>query len=77
MTSKGHRVIRGRSDLPYDPKCHGDLCDRFDLVNDQKSHSVIRGHHDLLYDPKGHGDLGGLYDLVHEPKRPQGHYRSP
>ena len=36
MTSKGHWVIRGRSDLLYDLKGHGDLCDSFDLVNDPK-----------------------------------------
>ena len=36
MTPKGHRVIRGRRDLLYDPKFHGDLCDRFDLVYDLK-----------------------------------------
>ena len=26
MTPKGNRVIRGRRDLLYDPKGHGDLC---------------------------------------------------
>ena len=36
MTPIGHRVIRGRSDLLYDPKGHGDLCGRFDLVYDPK-----------------------------------------
>ena len=36
MTQKGHRVIRGRRDLLYDPKGHGDLCGRFDLVYDPK-----------------------------------------
>ena len=42
MTPKGHRVIRGRRDLLYDPKGHGDpqrsrdLCGRFDLVYDLK-----------------------------------------
>ena len=36
MTSKGHRVIRGRHDLLYDPKGHGDLCGRCDLVYDLK-----------------------------------------
>ena len=34
MTRKGHRVIRGRHDLLYDPEGHGDLCGRFDLVYD-------------------------------------------
>ena len=29
MTQKGHGVIRGRRDLLYDPKGHGDHCDRF------------------------------------------------
>ena len=28
MTPKGHGVIRGRRDLLYDPKGHGDLCGR-------------------------------------------------
>ena len=32
MTPKGHGVIRCLCDLPYDPKGHGDLCGRFDLV---------------------------------------------
>ena len=36
MTPKGHRVIRGRRDLPYDPEGHGDLCGRFDVVYDPK-----------------------------------------
>ena len=36
MTPNGHRVIRGRHDLLYDPKGHGDLCGRFDLVYDLK-----------------------------------------
>ena len=73
MTSKGHGVIRGCHDLLYDPKCHGDLCGRFDLVNDPKGHGVIRGRRDLLYDPKGHDDLCGRYDLVYDPKRSRGH----
>ena len=36
MTLKGHRVIRGRRDLLYDPKAHGDFFGRFDLVYDLK-----------------------------------------
>ena len=36
MTTKGHGVIRGRRNLIYDPKCQGDLCGKFDLVNDLK-----------------------------------------
>ena len=32
MTLKSNGVIRGRHDLLYDPKGHGDLCGRFDLV---------------------------------------------
>ena len=32
MTLIGQRVIRGSRDLLYDPKGHGDLCGRFDLV---------------------------------------------
>ena len=36
MTPKGHRVIRGRRDLLYDPVGHVDLCGRFDLVWPQK-----------------------------------------
>ena len=34
MTRKVYSVIRGRRDLLYDPKGHGDLCGRFDLVYD-------------------------------------------
>ena len=51
MTPKGHRVgnlIRGRSDLLYDPNGHGDLCGRFDLVYDLKGHRAIRGRLDSL-----------------------------
>ena len=70
MTPKGHGVIRGH--LLYDPKGHGDLCGRFDLVYDPKR-SRIRGRRDLLYDPKGHGDLCGRFDLVYDPKRSRGH----
>ena len=38
---KGHRVVRGRRDLPNDPEGHGDICGRFDLVYDLKR---SRGH---------------------------------
>ena len=41
MTQKGHRVIRGRHDLLYDPKGHDDLYGQFDLVYDTK---IPRGH---------------------------------
>ena len=77
MTPKGHSVIRGRRDLLYYPKCHGELCGRFDLVNDPKGHRIIRGRCDLLYDPKGHGDLCGRFDLVYDPLRSRGQSRSP
>ena len=70
MTPKGHGVIRGRRDLLYDPKGHGDRCGRFMTP---KGHGVIRGRRDLLYDPKGHGDLCGRFDLVYDPKRSWGH----
>ena len=73
MTPKGHRVIRVRRDLLYDPKVHCDLCGRFDLVYDPKGHGVIRGSLDLLYDPEGHGDLCGRFDLMYDPKRSRGH----
>ena len=36
----------------FDPKGHGDICGRFDLVYDPKGHGVRSGQHDLLYDPK-------------------------
>ena len=71
------RVIRGRRDLLYDPKDHGDLCGRFDLVYDPKGHGIIRVRRDLFYDPKGHGDLYGRFHLVYDTKRSQGHLRSP
>ena len=32
MTPNGHGVIRFRHNLLYDPKGHGDLCGRFDMV---------------------------------------------
>ena len=41
MTSTCKRVIRGRHDLFYDIKGHGDLCGRIDLVYDPKR---SRGH---------------------------------
>ena len=41
MTPKGPGVIRRRRDLLYDPKGHGDLCGRFDLIDDAKR---LRGH---------------------------------
>ena len=66
MTPKGHRVIRGRRDLLYDPKGHGDLCYRFDPVYDPKGHRVIRGRRDLLYDPKVTVTCG-TFDLVYDP----------
>ena len=34
MTPKGHGVNKGRRDLIYDPKCHGDFCGWFDPVYD-------------------------------------------
>ena len=34
MTPTGHGVIRGRRDLLYDLKGHGDLCRRFNLTYD-------------------------------------------
>ena len=73
MTPKGHRVIRGRRDLLYDPKGHGDLCGRLTSFMTPKGHGVIEGRRDLLYDPNGHGDLCGRFDLVYDPKRSQGH----
>ena len=41
MTPKGHRIIRGRRQLLYDPIGHGDLCGRFDLLYDPK---MSQGH---------------------------------
>ena len=41
MTPKDNGVIRGRRDLLYDIKGHGDLCGRFDLDYDPKR---SRGH---------------------------------
>ena len=42
-----------------------------------KGNGVNRDRRDLLYDPKGHGDLCGQFDLAYDPKRSQGHKRSP
>ena len=39
-----------------------------ELMN-PKGHGVIRGRDDLLYDPKGRGDLHGRFDVVYDPKR--------
>ena len=41
--------IRGRHDLLYDPKGHGDLCGRFDLVYDLKRSFISAV---TLYDPE-------------------------
>ena len=57
MTTKDHSVIRGRRDLLYDLKGHGDIYGRFEQVYDSKGHRAVRGRHDLLYDPEGHGNL--------------------
>ena len=73
MTPNGNEVMKDRRDLLYDPKCHGDLCGRFDLVYGPLRSRVIRGRHDLLYDPKGHGDICGRFDLIYDPKRLRGH----
>ena len=36
MTQKGHRVIRGRLDLLYDPKGHSELCGQWPCLWPQK-----------------------------------------
>ena len=67
-------VIRGRLDLLNNPKGHGDLCVRFDLVYDpERSGGLYRGRRDLLYNHKGHNDLCVRFDLVYGPKRSRGH----
>ena len=71
-TPKGHGA-RGHRDLLYDPKVHGDLCGRFDLVYYPKK---ITGSLEVAmtyFDPKGHGDLFGRFDLVYDPKRSRSH----
>ena len=73
MTPKGHRVIRGSRDLLYDPKGHGDLCCRFDLVNNPKGHGVKKDRRDLLNDPNFHVDFCGQFDLVYDLLRKRGH----
>ena len=70
---KGHGVIRGRCDLLYDNKVHGDLCRRFNVVYDPKRPRVIIFLLNLLYDPKGHSDLCCQFDLVNDPKRSRCH----
>ena len=71
MTSKGHRDLKGRHDLLYDPKRLRWPLGWFDLFMTPKGRRVIRGSRDLLYDPKGHDDL---FDrgLFFDPKRSQG-----
>ena len=73
MTPKGHGSLEF-SDLIYDPKGHGDLCGRFDVVYDPKR---VTGSLEVamtyFMTPKGHGDLCGRFDLVYDPKRSQGH----
>ena len=73
MTPKGHRVIRGRRDLLYDPKVQVTFVVRLTEFMTPRGHRVIRGRRDLLYDPKGQGDLCGRFDLVYDPKRSRGH----
>ena len=41
MTPKCHGVKKGRRDLIYDPKGHGDLCGQFVLIYDLRR---LRGH---------------------------------
>ena len=55
------------SDLIYDPKGHGDLCGRFDLVH-ETIRLLMKDHRDLLHDPKGYGDICGRFYLVYNPK---------
>ena len=64
-------VIRGRRDLLYYPKAHGYLCDRLDLVYDNKRSVVIFS--DIFYELAGHGDPCDRFDLVNNPKRSTGH----
>ena len=48
ITSEGYGVIRGHSDLLYDPKGHDDLCGWFDPVYDPRGHGITKGQLDLL-----------------------------
>ena len=73
MTPVGHGVIRGRLDLLYYLKGHGDLFVSLTLFMTPKGHGVIRRRLDLLYYLKGHGELCGRFDLVYDPKRSRGH----
>ena len=66
MTPKGHRVIRGRHDILYDQKGHGDLGGAYFMAIRSR---VKRGRRNLLYDYKGHGDLCGRFDIDYDPKK--------
>ena len=46
---KGHGVIRGRDDLLYDPKVNLTFYLDLDLGYDPKGHRVIRGHRSLWH----------------------------
>ena len=70
-TRKDDRVIRGRRNLLNNPKRHGDLFGRFDLVLTPEGQRVIRGRLGLRYDPKGHHDRFKRFNLVYDRKRSQ------
>ena len=52
MTLKGNGVIKGRHDLLYDPKGHGDLCGRFDRVLDWIIQSLLLADRDWIVLPR-------------------------
>ena len=69
MTLKVHRVFRGRSDLLYNPKCHGDHFCQFDKVHNPKRSRVLRRRRALFYNNEGHSDILGPFDLDFLPQK--------
>ena len=57
--------MRGRRNLHYDSKGHGDLCGRIELVYDPERPQGIRCRRNQLHKPKG---LSGRFYLVYDPK---------
>ena len=68
MTSKGHRVIRGRRYILNDSEGHGDICGHFDLVYDLNVTGSLEVAVAYFVASKVTVTCG-LFDLVDDPKR--------
>ena len=74
MTPKGHEVIRGRHDLLYDPKGHGDLCGQFwPSLWPRKVTGSLEVAVTYFMTPKVNLTFDLDLDLGYDPKRSRGH----